>query len=424
MTRNSALTKAALATLFLVLGGAASAVEIGSEFTRAFSGTGIQRIQLIFEVRGADPAEFAVFAQGPSLTAEGVEGALPNPQINLLQDGTLIANNNDWQTDSSASQVQTIAEDLGITLADQDAAMVRSLAAGLYTVVVTDVTGLTGITRVGALNVAALSGGTSAADITAEFTRAFSGTGIERIQLIFEVVGSDTAQYGVFAQGPSLTSEGVEGALPDPQINLLQDGSLIAANNDWQTDPTAPDVQAVAEALNVTLAEQDAAMIRTLGAGLYTVVVTDVDGAVGITRVGALNVEGLTGGGEGDITAGVWRGSATNPDGSVYSICFNVAADGSALTAAGSTCDQGAALVLSYEGLTDQSGAGCSVNLLFQEDISISSVNVFTETVVNVSGIVETIVGAFSDSTTASGNATRSDSGVFCEGDWDATPGP
>ena len=106
--------------------------------------------------------------------------------------------------------------------------------------VVTDVTGLTGITRVGGLNVAALSGGTMTADITAEFTRAFSGIGIERIQLVFDVVGSDTARFGVFAQGPSLTNESVEGALPNPQISLLEDGALIATNDDWQTDPTAP----------------------------------------------------------------------------------------------------------------------------------------------------------------------------------------
>jgi hypothetical protein len=152
----------------------------------------------------------------------------------------------------------------------------------------------------------ALDGGVPAVEIGSEFTRAFSGTGI---QLIFEVSGVDRTEFAVFAQGSSLTDEGVAGALPDPQINLLQEGILIASNNEWQTDPTAPDVQAVAEALGVNLAGQDSAMIRSLGAGLYTVVVTDVDGAVGITRVGALKVEGLNGEGEGDIGAGVWRGS-------------------------------------------------------------------------------------------------------------------
>ena len=59
MTRHFAFTNIALAALFFTLGGGASAVEIGSEFTRAFSGTGIQRIQLIFEVDGADPADHA-----------------------------------------------------------------------------------------------------------------------------------------------------------------------------------------------------------------------------------------------------------------------------------------------------------------------------------------------------------------------------
>ena len=132
-----------------------------------------------------------------------------------------------------------------------------------------------------------LSASSWSAEINSEFTRAFSGEGDQRIQLVFEITGSGTDEYTVFAQGPSLTSAGVSGAMADPQINLLQNNVSIASNNDWRTDSSAGRVSEVAAFYGIALNSRDAAMVRTLGAGLYTVVVTGADGGTGIVRVGA-----------------------------------------------------------------------------------------------------------------------------------------
>jgi hypothetical protein len=145
-----------------------------------------------------------------------------------------------------------------------------------------------------------LSATSWSAEITEEFTRAFSGEDLQRIQLIFRIEGDGTSEYAVFAQGPSLIGPDVteSDVLADPQISLLLDGDPIASNNDWEEDPSADRTAEVAASYNITLATQDAAMVRNLGAGLYTVVVTGADGGTGITRVGAADVSDIPSSGE------------------------------------------------------------------------------------------------------------------------------
>ena len=136
--------------------------------------------------------------------------------------------------------------------------------------------------------------GTGELSIEEEFTRAFSGDGIQRIQLIFRVQGPGTKKFAVFAQGPSLELEGVAGFLEDPQIQLIRDNTeSIASNDDWQDDPNVAETQAVLTAKSFTLHPLDAALVRELPAGLYTVVVTGVGGGTGITRVGASDVDAI-----------------------------------------------------------------------------------------------------------------------------------
>lgn len=91
--------------------------------------------------RGNTPV--VVRALGPSLTSRGVADALPNPTLELHdQNGAIIAVNDDWQTDSNASQVQSagLAPDN-----PKESALYRVLGPTAYTAVVRDAGGATGI---------------------------------------------------------------------------------------------------------------------------------------------------------------------------------------------------------------------------------------------------------------------------------------
>lgn len=160
-----------------------------------------------------------------------------------------------------------------------------------------------------------LSATAGSAEITEEFTRAFSGDGLQRIQLIFRIEGEGTSEYAIFAQGPSLVNEGVDATevLADPQISVLRDNTeTVGTNNDWGDDPNAERTSEVAAFFNITLEAQDAAMVRTLGAGLYTVVVTGADGGTGITRVGAADVSDVPSDTEPPPVAGSCDGLITD----------------------------------------------------------------------------------------------------------------
>ena len=107
MRQHTILKQASAAALGMLLSATAGSAEITEEFTRAFSGDGLQRIQLIFRVEGDGTSEYAIFAQGPSLVNEGVDASavLADPQITLIRDNTdTVGTNNDWEDDPNAER--------------------------------------------------------------------------------------------------------------------------------------------------------------------------------------------------------------------------------------------------------------------------------------------------------------------------------
>jgi|GEM_PF-248187 len=89
---------------------------------------------------GNGNSTIAVRAIGPSLTAFGVPGALPDPTLELRDgDGTLILSNNDWQ-DNTAQATQLTAAGLAPSNA-KEAAVIKTLPPGAYTAIVQAATG-------------------------------------------------------------------------------------------------------------------------------------------------------------------------------------------------------------------------------------------------------------------------------------------
>ena len=81
--------------------------------------------------------------------------------------------------------------------------------------------------------------------------------------------------------GPELVNYGILNFLPNPRITLMSEGSVIAENDDW----TGAETQQATQSVNAfTLAEgsRDAALVTTLPAGIYTVILSDVSGCSGV----------------------------------------------------------------------------------------------------------------------------------------------
>jgi hypothetical protein len=96
-----------------------------------------------FIVGGNQTKEVVVRAIGPSLSAAGVTGALPDPTVELRDaTGNLVDSNDNWGTHPKAAQIQ--AEGLAPTQPAESALQV-TLNPGSYTAVVRGANGTTGI---------------------------------------------------------------------------------------------------------------------------------------------------------------------------------------------------------------------------------------------------------------------------------------
>ena len=89
-----------------------------------------------FIISGTDPKTVILRALGPSLSGSGVPGALADPVLSLYNSsGTLIATNDDWQTDPGSAFI----EQYGLAPGNpaESATLQTNLAPGAYTMVVT-----------------------------------------------------------------------------------------------------------------------------------------------------------------------------------------------------------------------------------------------------------------------------------------------
>lgn len=83
------------------------------------------------------------------------------------------------------------------------------------------------------------------------------------------VSGAGAKRLLVRVVGPGLADFGVAEALADPALELFSGAERIDANDDW--DPELADTMARAGAFALRLRSRDAALVRTLPPGLYTV---------------------------------------------------------------------------------------------------------------------------------------------------------
>jgi sugar lactone lactonase YvrE len=121
-------------------------------------------------------------------------------------------------------------------------------------------------------------------------TRGFVGTG-DAVLIGGFIVGGNGMVNGkvlIRAAGPSLTAQGVSGALQDPVLRLFNSsGTVIATNDNWK-DTQQAQIQATGLA---PTDDRESAILATLPAGAFTAIITGAGNTTGIARVDVFNVE-------------------------------------------------------------------------------------------------------------------------------------
>jgi hypothetical protein len=238
-------------------------------------------------VTGTEAKKVMLRAIGPSLAAGGVTDALANPTLELFGDDGSLGSNDNWKVVDATSPAQSQEAEISATgiqpSDDAEAALVRTLVPGSYTVVVRGAGNASGVGLVEAYDLA-LGTNSKLANIS---TRGFVDTG-DNVMIGGFIVGSGAGNTRIVvrALGPSLGSAGVPNPLQDPNLELVNSSGVVtAANDNWrehEADVTATGIPPGNDA--------ESALVVNLAPGPYTAIVRGKDGGKGVGLVEAYNI--------------------------------------------------------------------------------------------------------------------------------------
>jgi hypothetical protein len=227
-----------------------------------------------FIIGGSVPKTVVVRAKGPSLTALGVTGALQNPTMTIVPGSGPVLTNDDWQTDANAAALSAS----GFAPTDpHESAILTTLAPGGYTAIVSGVGNTTGVALVEVYEI-----DHPEIPLVGISTRGQVLTGNNVMIGGFIIQGTGPQQVVVRAKGPSLTAQGVTGALANPTLTIVPGTGPTMTNDDWQTDPNAAALLASGFA---PTDPHESAILVTLQPGAYTAIVSGVGGTTGVGLV-------------------------------------------------------------------------------------------------------------------------------------------
>jgi hypothetical protein len=235
-----------------------------------------------FIITGTDDKHVIVRGIGPSLTSQGVPGALQDPTLELHDStGALLAFNDNWK---DTQQVDIEATGIPPTN-DLESAIVATLPANGsgYTAILRGKNDTTGVGLVEAYDLNRMVN-SKLANIS---TRGFVDTG-DNVMIGGFIAGNGLTKVIVRAIGPSLTSQGVPGALQDPTLELHDgSGATIASNDNWKDTQ-----QAAIEATTIPPTDdRESAIVTTLAPGPYTAIVRGKNNTTGVALVEVYNIQ-------------------------------------------------------------------------------------------------------------------------------------
>lgn len=226
-----------------------------------------------FIVDGIVDKKVALRAIGPSLAGAGINGALADPVLQVVDSaGSVVASNDSWNVPGEELSA------IGLAPNDaREAALVATLAPGAYSAIVSGKAATSGVALFELYDLDPATG--RIANIS---TRSRVDTGDNVMIGGFILGGTTTTKIIVRAIGPSLVASGVAGALSDPTLEIYNsNGVLLNSNDNWRTSQEA---EILATSLSPT-DDREAAIVSTLAPGAYSAVIRGANDSTGVALV-------------------------------------------------------------------------------------------------------------------------------------------
>jgi len=233
-----------------------------------------------FIITGTAPKHVLLRGLGRSLLQVGVSGVLADPVLELHDPGGFVTVRNDNWRDDPAQAAAIKATGLA-PIDDFESAIDATLNPGAYTAVIRGKNDSSGVAVVEAYDLSQ----SSLSKLGNISTRAFVSTGANIVIAGF-ILGGNIGNDNVILRGigPSLSGFGVPNTLANPTLELRNsNGTLLAANNDWQDSPAqAAEISAAGLAPSSNL---EAGIAATLPPGAYTALLAGLNNGIGVGLV-------------------------------------------------------------------------------------------------------------------------------------------
>lgn len=255
-------------------------------------GPGAQMLTLGFVNGGAATSgsqPLLVRASGPTLTGFSVTNVLADPTLALYQGSSVLISNDNWGSTAAniaavnAADAATGAFPFSST-SSLDSAVVQSLVSGSYTVQVVGNGSGIGKTLAEVYDDTASYTLTSPRLVNLSCRQLVPANGM--LTAGFVISGDTSKTVLIRASGPTLTTYGVTGVMPDPQINVYSGSTVIASNAGWAGDTSIATIASTIGAFPyASTTSLDSAVLITLAPGSYTAQASSVSGTAGTTIV-------------------------------------------------------------------------------------------------------------------------------------------
>ena len=264
---------------------------------RSEVGTGANILIAGFAVGGAGTSgqeSLLIRASGPALATFEVAGLLPDPELQLFANSTVLGSDSSWGGSAAiASAAASVGAFPWTVASSHDSALLETLSAGPYSAQVSGQSGDTGVALAEVYDTTPAGSYTPATPRLVNISaRTQVGTGANILIAGFVIGGTTSKTVLIRASGPALVPFGVTGTLPDPELQLYAASTLLEANTGWGG---SSDIAAAAASVGAftwsDATSADSALLITLPPGVYSAQVFGAGGDSGVALVEVYEVQ-------------------------------------------------------------------------------------------------------------------------------------